>query len=66
MGWSNRFDWILEKDNRPPTRQTQVLEEQNRCGPPEKLDRSAAGQVRSTMAGGSGWPGLWTALISSL
>ena len=30
MGRSDRFNRTLEKENRHPTRQTQVLEEQNR------------------------------------
>ena len=56
MDRSDRFDRILEKENRPPTRQNRVLEKQTRRRPPEKSDRSAG-------AGGSGWPGLWTALL---
>ena len=63
MGQSNRFDRILEKENRPLTRQTRVLEKQTRHQPPEKSNRSTAGRVRSTAAGGSGWPGLWTVLV---
>ena len=62
MDRSDRFDRILEKENRPPTRQNRVLEKQTRRRPPEKSDRSAADRVRSAGAGGSGWPGLWTAL----
>ena len=58
MGRLDRFDQILEKENRPPTRQTRVLEKQTRCRTSEKLDRSAADQVRLAVAGGSGWPGL--------
>ena len=52
-----RFDRILERENRPPTSQTRVLEKKTRRRPPEKSDR-----VRSAAAGGSGCPGLWTAL----
>ena len=63
MDRSDRFDRILEKENRPPTRQNRVLEKQTRRRPPEKSDRSAADRVRSAGAGGSGWPGLWTALL---
>ena len=62
MDRSDRFDRILEKENRPPTRQNRVLEKQTRRRPPEKSDRSAVDWVRSAGAGGSGWPGLWTAL----
>ena len=43
--------------------QNRVLEKQTRRRPPEKSDRSAADRVRSAGAGGSGWPGLWTALL---
>ena len=60
LGW---FDRILERENRSPTRQTQVLEKQTRRRLPEKSDRSAAGRVRSVATGGSGWPGLWIALV---
>ena len=63
MDRSDRFDWILEKENRPPTCQNRVLEKQTRRRPPEKSDRLATDRVRSAGAGGSGWPGLWTALI---
>ena len=62
MGQSDRFDRILEKENRPPTRQNWVLEKQTRRRPPEKSDRSAADRVRSAGVGGLGWPGLWTTL----
>ena len=62
MDRSDRFNRILEKENRPPTRQNRVLEKQTRRRPPEKSDRSAADRVRSAGAGGSGWLGLWTAL----
>ena len=55
MGQSDRFDWILEKENRHPTHQTRVLEEQTRRRPSEKSDRLAVGRVRSMAAGGSGW-----------
>ena len=63
MGRSGRFDRILERENQPLTRQTRVLEKQTCHRPPEKSDRSAAVRVRSAAAGGSGWPGLWTALV---
>ena len=63
MDRSDRFDRILEKENRPPTRQNRVLEKQTRRRSPEKSDWSAADRVRSAGAGGSGWPGLWTALL---
>ena len=63
MDRSDRFDRILEKENRPPTRQNRVLEKQTRRRPSEKSDRSAADRVRSAGAGGSGWPDLWTALL---
>ena len=66
MDRSDRFDRILEKENRPPTRQNRVLEKQTRRRPPEKSDRSAADRVRSAGAGGSGWPSLWTALSVSI
>ena len=62
MGRLGRFDRILERENRPPTHQTRVLEKQTRCRPPEKSVWSAANRVRSAVAGGSGWPGLWIAL----
>ena len=58
-----RSDQILEKENGHPTHQTRVLEEQTRCRPQEKSVQSEAGQVLSVAAGGSGWPGLLTALI---
>ena len=58
MGRSDRFDRILEKENRPPTRQIRILEKQTRRRPPEKLDRSAADRVRLATADGSGWLGL--------
>ena len=66
MGRSDRFDRILEKENRPPTRQNRVLKKQTHRRLPEKSDRSAADRVQSAGAGGSGWPGLWTALTQGL
>ena len=58
-----RLDRILEKEYRPSTRQTRVLEKQTRRRPREKSDQSAADWVRSAAAaGGLGWPGLWIAL----
>ena len=45
MGRLDQVDRILEKENRHPTRQTQVLEEETRHQPPEKSVRSAAGRV---------------------
>ena len=58
MDRSDRFDRILEKENRPPTRQIRILEKQTRRRPPEKSNRSVAGQVRLVTADGSGWLGL--------
>ena len=45
MGRLDQVDRILEKENRHPTRQTRVLEEETRHQPPEKLVRSGAGRV---------------------
>ena len=61
VGRSDRFDRILEKENRPSTCQTWVLEEQTRCRP-EKSDQSTVGWVRLVAAVGSSWSGLQTAL----
>ena len=56
---------LFDLENRPPTRKNRVLEKQTRRRPPEKSDRSAADRVRLAGAGGSGWPGLWTALAKA-
>ena len=54
MVWLDQVDQILEKENRHPTCQTQVLEEQTHHRQLEKSVQSAVGWVRSVVAGGSG------------
>ena len=62
MGRLDRIYRILKKENRHPTRQSQVLGEAIGRRPSEKSVWLAAGRVRSAESGRSGPSVDWTAL----
>ena len=66
MGWSIRVSWILKKENRRPTHQSQGPEEAIRCWLLEKSVQSKAGRVRLVVAGGSSPAVDWIALATTL